>query len=46
MIDPGTVWIEIYAVPSAQANFIGNQVELSWWARYPQSNKVIVDGRN
>ena len=45
MIDPATCWIEIYDVPSAQANLVAHQVELVWLTHFPLSNKVIVDPR-
>ena len=35
MIDPGTDWIEIRTVPSAQAGLVANKVELAWLTRYP-----------
>ena len=46
MIDPTTGWIEIHTIPSARADLVANQVELSWLTYYPLPNKVIVDRGN
>ena len=46
MVDLGTGWIEICAVPSARADLVANQVELAWLTRYPLPSKVIVDRGN
>ena len=46
MIDLATGWIEIRTVPSARADLIANQEELSWVTRYSLPNKVIVDRGN
>ena len=45
-IDPKTGWIEIRTVPSARADLVANQVELSWLIRYLLPNKEIVDREN
>ena len=46
MIDPATGWIEIRTIPSAQADFVANQVELAWLKRYPLPNAVRLDRGN
>ena len=46
MIDPATGWVEIRAVPSARADLVANQVELTWLTRYPLPEKVILDRGN
>ena len=47
MIDPAMGWIEIHAVPSAQADLIANHVELAWLlTSYALPSRVIVDRGN
>ena len=41
-----TGWIEIYTVPSAEADFVANQVELAWLTRFPPPSKIIMDRGN
>ena len=46
MIDPATGWVEIRAVRSARADYVAQQVELGWLARYPLPETVILDRGN
>ena len=43
IVGPATDWTEIRTVPSAQAELVSNEVELTWLTRYPLPSKVIVD---
>ena len=46
MIDLATDWIEIRTVPSARADIVANEIELTFLILYPLPNKVIVDRGN
>ena len=46
MIDLVTGWIEIRTVPSAPADLVANQVELTWLSHYLLPNEVLVDRKN
>jgi len=46
MIDLATGWVEICALPGAQADHVSNEVELALLTRYPQPTKIILDRGN
>ena len=43
MIDPGTGWLEIKEIPSKQADYISNEVKISWLTIYPWPTPIILD---
>jgi hypothetical protein len=43
MIDPATSWFEIAEISTKRADFIANQLEMSWLTRYPWPTEIIMD---
>ena len=43
LIDASMGCIEICSVPEARADLVANQIDLSYWTRYPLSNKITLN---